>query len=267
MLPERIGAIGGGNMGEAFLRGLIRAGAKPEKLLAADPDPARRSALERDLGVRTTASNADVASASELVLLAVKPDKLESAAQGLPREGGPLYLSVLAGRTLASLRRALGPRVARAMPNTPALIGAGVSALAVPADLSDTDARRAEAVLRAVGEVVRVPETALDAVTGLSGSGPAYVYLFIEALVDAGVREGLPAATARQLAAATAVGAARMVAESSDHPAQLRQRVTSPAGTTAAGLAALEQAGFRAALLAAVRAATARAKELSQDSA
>ena len=267
MLPERIGAIGGGNMGEAFLRGLIRAGAKPEQLIAADPDPARRSALERELGVRTTARNAEVVQASQLVLLAVKPDKLESAAEGLPRDSGPLYLSVLAGRTLASLRRALGPRVARAMPNTPALIGAGVSALALPADLPDADARQAEALLRAVGEVVRVPESALDAVTGLSGSGPAYVYLFIEALIDAGVREGLPAPVARQLAAATAVGAARMVAESTDHPAQLRQRVTSPAGTTAAGLAALEQAGFRAAILTAVHAATARARELARDSA
>jgi pyrroline-5-carboxylate reductase len=265
MLPERIGAIGAGNMGEAFLRGLIRAGAKPDQLLASDPDAARLRTLERELGVRTTASNAEVASASRLVLLAVKPDKLEAVTQGLPREPGPLYLSVLAGRTLASLRRALGPRVARAMPNTPALIGAGVSALAVPADLSDTDARQAEAVLRAVGEVVRVPETALDAVTGLSGSGPAYVYLFIEALIDAGIREGLPAPIARQLAAATAVGAARMVAESTDHPAQLRQRVTSPAGTTAAGLAALEQGNFRATVLAAVRAATARAKELASD--
>jgi len=265
MLPERIGAIGAGNMGEAFLRGLLRAGAKPEKLLASDPEPARRAALERELGVRTTASNADVVAHAQLVLLAVKPDRLEPVAQALPRDASPLFLSVLAGRTLASLRRALGPRVARAMPNTPALIGAGISALSVPADLSDADARQAEAVLRAVGEVVRVPESALDAVTGLSGSGPAYVYLFLEALTEAGVREGLPAAVARQLATATAVGAARMVAETAEHPALLRERVTSPGGTTAAGLAALEQGGLRAALLAAVRAATERARALSAD--
>ena len=264
-LPERVGAIGAGNMGEAFLRGLLRAGLEPERLIASEPDARKREKLEGELGIRTTTRNEEVARNADLVIVAVKPDQLEAATRELPRTGGPLYLSILAGRTLRSLERCLGPRVVRAMPNTPALIGQGVSALAVPAGIADADVHSAEAVLGAVGDVVRVSESALDAVTGLSGSGPAYVYLLIEALADAGVREGLPGATARRLAAATVAGAARMVAESGEHPAILRERVTSPGGTTAAGLAALEQGGMRAALLAAVRAATSRSRELSAD--
>lgn len=156
-------------------------------------------------------------------------------------------------------------RVVRAMPNTPALIGAGISALASDSGAGAEDLERAGVVLGAVGDVVRVPERLLDAVTGLSGSGPAYVYLFIEALCEAGIREGLPASVARDLAVQTVVGAASMVRETGEHPALLRERVTSPGGTTAAGLAALEQGGLRAALLAAVEAATARSRELARD--
>jgi pyrroline-5-carboxylate reductase len=148
------------------------------------------------------------------------------------------------------------------MPNTPALIGAGITAVASDSGAEPADLERACAVLRAIGEVVQVPEAALDAVTGLSGSGPAYVFLFIEALTEAGVREGLSSATARALALETVLGAARLAAESGEHPAVLRERVTSPGGTTIAGLAALEDGGFRAALFAAVRAATQRSREL-----
>jgi pyrroline-5-carboxylate reductase len=148
------------------------------------------------------------------------------------------------------------------MPNTPALIGAGITAIASEG-ASPEDLERAEVVLGAVGDVVRVPEDLLDAVTGLSGSGPAYVYLFIEALCEAGVREGLPEDVAQELAVQTVLGAASMVSETGDDPALLRERVTSPGGTTVAGLAALEQGGLRAALLAAVGAATARSKELA----
>lgn len=259
-----VGTLGAGNMAEAILGGLLRAGSKPAQLMASDPDAARREHVARALGVRTSADNAEVVRQSELVVIAVKPQQLEAALRDLPRDARPLYLSIVAGATLATLRRLLGPdaRIARSMPNTPALISAGISALAPAPGLAADDAARAEAVLAAVGRVVRVPESLLDAVTGLSGSGPAYAYLFIEALADAGVREGLPPAVARELALETVLGAARLARESGEHPALLRERVTSAGGTTIAGIAALEAAGFRSALFAAVRAATARSREL-----
>lgn len=261
--PESVGTIGGGNMAEAILRGLLRAGHDPARLCASDPVPERREHLARELGIRTTDSNPQVASEAEVVVLAVKPQQLEAALGGLPAHG-PLYLSIAAGTPAQKIRGWLGARarVVRAMPNTPALIGAGISAIASDgAEAEDLD--RAEAVLRAVGEVVRVPEALLDAVTGLSGSGPAYVYLFIEALCEAGVRQGLPDDVAHELAVHTVVGAASMVRDTGEPPALLRERVTSPGGTTVAGLAALEQAGLRDALLEAVAAATARSKELA----
>lgn len=266
-LPKTVGTIGAGNMAEAILAGLLRAGLAPEQLIASDPDAARRERVQSRLGVRTTARNADVAEAAELAVLAVKPAHVAAAARDLPRERGPVYVSIVAGTTLARLRALLGPaaRVIRAMPNTPALIGAGITALAEDPESDPHDLDRAAAVLRAVGEVVRVPEPLLDPVTGLSGSGPAYVYLFIEALTEGGIREGLPAAIARQLAVETVAGAARLVREAAEHPAVLRERVTSPGGTTAAGLAALERGGLRAALLEAVRAASARSRELGED--
>jgi pyrroline-5-carboxylate reductase len=252
-------------MAEAILRGLLRSGMTPAQLLASDPDAERCAHLERELGIRIAPTNADVTRGAEVVVLAVKPALVEAATAALPREDGPLYVSIAAGRTTPGLRATLGDaaRVVRAMPNTPALIGAGITAMAEDGGASEADLARAEAVLGAIGSVVRVPESQLDAVTGLSGSGPAYVYLLVEALSDAGVREGLPAAIAQHLAQQTVVGAARLLHETGEPPAVLRKRVTSPRGTTVAGLAALEAGGFRAALLAAVSAATARSRELA----
>jgi pyrroline-5-carboxylate reductase len=263
-LPKRVGTIGAGNMAEAILRGLIRAGMPAGSLVASDPDAARREHLERSLGIRSTDLNAEVVRDADLVVIAVKPAHLDRALADLPRDAAPLFLSIVAGIPLATLRDRLGTgaRVVRSMPNTPALIGAGITALAEDPETTPLDLDRAESVLGAVGRVVRVPERMLDAVTGLSGSGPAYVYLVVEALAEAGVREGIPTAVARELAVETALGAARMVRESGEHPAVLRERVTSPGGTTAAGLAELETHGLRAALLAAVRAATRRSREL-----
>lgn len=263
-LPKTVGTIGAGNMAEAILQGLLGAGLSADQLIASDPDAGQRERLASTLGVRTTDSNAEVAEVAEVAVLAVKPAHLEAACADLPRDGGPLFVSIAAGVRLATLRRLLGngARVIRAMPNTPALIGSGITALAEDPAADPQDLERAEAVLQAVGSVVRVPEPLLDPVTGLSGSGPAYVYLFIEALTEAGVQEGLSAAISRQLAVQTVLGAARMVAESDEHPAVLRERVSSPGGTTIAGLAALEDGGFRAAVLEAIRAATARSREL-----
>ena len=267
-LPASVGTIGGGNMAEALLRGLLRAGMKPTHLCASDPVAARRKLLNDALAVRITEDNLELASSCEVVVLAVKPDVVDAAVRGLPAEDGPLFVSIAAGRSTASLRAVLprGARVLRAMPNTPALVSAGISALADDSGASEEDLERAEGVLGAIGRVLRLPEACMDAVTGLSGSGPAYVYVFIEALSEAGVREGLPVAAARELALETVLGAAQLVKESGEHTAVLRDRVTSPGGTTVAGLAALEQAGFRAALLAAVNAATARSRELAGDS-
>ena len=266
-LPGSVGTIGAGNMAEAILRGLLRAGMAPDTLHAADPDLGRLQRM-RELGVRAVESNLELVRSSELVVLAVKPQQLEAAAAALPRDSGPIYLSIVAGATTAALRRLLGAgaRIVRSMPNTPALIGAGITAVASDSGGEPADLERACAVLRAIGAVVQVPESALDAVTGLSGSGPAYVYAFIEALIEAGVREGLPLATARALALETVHGAARLALESGEDPALLRERVTSPGGTTVAGLAALESGGFRGAILAAVRAAAERSRALGSGS-
>ena len=265
-LPKSVGTVGAGNMAEAILRGLLRAGLSADQLSASDVSAERRRVLREELGIYTTESNAEVAERAEVVVLAVKPQQLEAAAHTLPRDGGPLYLSIVAGATTAGLRRLLGAgaRIVRTMPNTPALVGAGVTAVANDGGADPSDVERACAILRAVGEVVQVPESALDAVTGLSGSGPAYVFLLIEALSEAGVREGLSAETARSLALETVHGAARLARETGEHPALLRERVTSPGGTTSAGLAALEAGGFRATVAAAVRAATQRSKELGK---
>ncbi|MEE8556993.1 MAG: pyrroline-5-carboxylate reductase [Myxococcota bacterium] len=264
-LPTRVATIGAGNMAEAFLSGLARAGLAADHLIAADPDPVRRKHLAETLGIRVTADNTEAVRSADVAVIAVKPTHVEAALTGLPQKDAPLYLSIVAGRTVSWLRGVLGDeaRIVRSMPNTPALIGAGITALAVDGRAATDDLDRAEAVLAAVGRVVRVPESQLDAVTGLSGSGPAYVFLFIESLTDAGVREGLPIEVARALAAETVLGAARLLRESGEDPAVLRKRVTSPAGTTAAGLASLEAAGFRAALLGAVRSATERSRELA----
>jgi len=260
-LPEQIGSIGGGQMAEAILRGLIAAGHPAQGVTVAEPRSERRSYLAAELGVRTCASNAEAAAQVDLALLAVKPAQLEAATAGLSLR--PLYVSILAGRSLADLQRCLGPeaRIVRAMPNTPALIGGAISGIcAAPGRERELDL--AEALLGTVGDVVRLAEPLLDAVTAVSGSGPAYAYLFIEALTEAGVAEGLDAATARRLAAQTLKGSARMVLETGEHPAVLRERVCSPGGTTSAGLRALDSAGFRHALHAAVAAAAARSRAL-----
>ena len=265
-LPKSVAFIGAGNMAEAIARGLLAAGMTAAQLKAADPAPAARERFSQQLGIAATTSNAEAVSGAELVVLAVKPQHLASALSPLGASEENLFVSIVAGATSQRLRAALGPeaRLVRCMPNTPALIGVGISALASDTGASEAELRSAEAVLGAVGRVVRVPESLMDAVTGLSGSGPAYVYLVIEALTEAGVREGLPLDTARQLATQTVLGAAQMVAETGDSPAALRERVASPGGTTIAGLAALEQRGLRAALFEAVRAATARSRELGE---
>ena len=258
----RLLVIGGGRMGEALIGGLVGSGwATAEELAVVEVDPSRRdelSAAHPGLVVGDEAVPADAA------LVAVKPGDVAAAAALAGRAGAGRVLSVAAGVTTAALEAALPPgtAVVRAMPNTPALVGVGASAIAAGTAAGPDDLDWATAVLGAVGQVVRVPEAQLDAVTGLSGSGPAYVFLLAEALIDAGVLNGLPRPASRALAVQTLRGAAALLAETGEEPATLRAQVTSPGGTTAAGLRALEAAGVRAAVLDAVSAAAERSRQL-----
>lgn len=254
--------VGGGRMGEALLGGLLDAGwAAPADLAVVEAVPARRDELvERYPGV--TVTDQPVAAAGAIV--AVKPADVDAACRAL----GPVerVLSIAAGVTLSALESALGSgtAVVRAMPNTPALVGAGAAAIAPGSAAEEDDLVWAESILSAVGAVVRVGEASLDAVTGLSGSGPAYLFLVAEALIDAGVLNGLSRDVSVTLASQTLLGAGRLLAESGQSAETLRANVTSPGGTTAAGLRVLEQRAVRAAVLDAVSAAAERSRELGR---
>lgn len=254
--------VGGGRMGEALLGGLVTAGTSPGDLGVVEPVAVRRAELEaRHPGLTTSAEPLP----GDGAVLAVKPDTVVEAAAAAVAAGTGRLLSIAAGVPIAAIEAVAGTvPVVRAMPNTPALVGAGASALAAGSHAGEDDLRWAEAVLDAVGIAVRVPEHLLDAVTGLSGSGPAYVFLMAEALVEAGVLVGLPRPTAAALTTQTLLGAARLLAEGDEGPEALRAAVTSPGGTTAAGLRALEARGVRSALLEAVAAAAERSAELGR---
>lgn len=256
--------IGGGNMGSALLGGLLDGGTVPPADLAVvEPLLSRREQLaEMFAGVTVTDELPECASA----VLAVKPPDVPAVAARATDAGARRVLSVAAGVTTATIRAATGPDVAvlRTMPNTPALVGQGVSALSGAPGTSDGDLEWAESVLRGVGLVVRVDESQLDAVTGLTGSGPAYVFLVAEALTDAGVLSGLPRPTVEQMVAQLLVGSAALLSERGD-PAGLRAMVTSPGGTTAAGVRVLEDHAVRAAFIDAVQAATERSRELGSE--
>jgi pyrroline-5-carboxylate reductase len=263
---RRIGFLGAGAMGEALAGGLVAAGVPRDRIRLADPDPARRAAVAKALGVATGDDNAALVAASDVVVLAVKPGLVAKVVsqQGVA-SARPLWISIAAGVSLAKLAAALpaGTRLVRAMPNTPALVRAGATAYVANAAATPADRALAQALFECAGYAWEAPdESLLDAVTGLSGSGPAYVFVFLEALADAGVRVGLPRDAAQRLAIQTVLGSAQLARDSGVHPAQLKDRVTSPGGTTIAGLARLEAAGFRAALLDAVEAATQRSREL-----
>ncbi len=262
----RVAFIGGGNLAAALISGLRREGGGAPHVV--EIDEARRAHLEREFGASTAAQPNAALAQAEVVVLAVKPQQLRQACYALrPHLGDSLLLSVAAGIRAADIARWCGSeRVVRAMPNTPALIGAGITGMAALPGVG-ADARcQAERILAAVGTVVWFDdESQLDAVTAVSGSGPAYVFRFIEALQAAGRDLGLSEAQARQLAIATFTGAAQLAAQSDEPPALLRERVTSRGGTTAAALACLEAAGIEATIVAAVRAAAARARELGDE--
>lgn len=269
LADRRFGFIGGGAMAEALAGGLLGSGVSPERIRIADPDPARQKHLHETHGLSAGSDNAEAVAGCDVVVVAVKPNVAGAALSAL-REGGsdvtqPLWISIAAGVSLATLESALGAgaRIVRAMPNTPALVHAGATAIHANAAASAEDRATAHAFFAAVGTCWEAPnEGLLDAVTGLSGSGPAYVFVFLEALGDAGVRMGLPRDAAYDLAFQTVLGAAKLAIESGRHPAALKDQVTSPGGTTIAGLERLEAGGFRAALHDAVEAATRRSREL-----
>jgi pyrroline-5-carboxylate reductase len=256
-------------MGEALIKGLLATGAvEPKALLAADVRPERLAELEGRHRIQTVASNVELVRRSDVVVLAVKPQIMEPALREIAPAVTPakLLISVAAGVPLAALRRGLGKdaRLVRVMPNTPALVLSGATAIAGGDGLQPGDLDVARAIFGAVGTVVTLAESALDAVTGLSGSGPAYVAIVVEALADGGVRMGLDRATALALATQTVLGSARLLAETGLHPGALKDMVSSPGGTTIAGIAALEEGGLRSALIRAVEAATRRSQELGR---
>jgi pyrroline-5-carboxylate reductase len=267
-LVRRWGFIGSGKMATALIKGMLRAGIAPvDAIRASDPLSAARTLLESDTGVTVYDSNLPVAQQSDVVVLAVKPQSMRQVLENLRAvvTAEHLVVSIAAGITIASICQGLRPgvRVIRVMPNTPALIGEGASAYSLGPGVRPEDERVVKSFLDSVGQTVGVAEPLLDAVTGLSGSGPAFVYLMIEALSDGGVRTGLPRDVATLLATQTVLGAARMVRDTGQHPGVLKDQVASPGGTTIAGLHALERAGVRGALIDAVEAATRRSVELA----
>jgi pyrroline-5-carboxylate reductase len=258
--------IGGGVMAEAILsRLLVQQVFAANTVLVSEPRTERRDFLAQKYQVRVTAENQVAISEARVLLLAIKPQILDLVVADITPNPESTVISILAGVTIAKLEQSFPKQpVIRVMPNTPATVGAGMTAIATGTSAKAEHIEQARSIFAAVGEVVEVPESSMDAVTGLSGSGPAFVALAIEALADGGVASGLPRAIALQLATQTVLGTATLVKETGIHPGILKDRVTSPGGTTIAGVAKLESLGFRSALIEAVKTATARSQELGQ---
>jgi pyrroline-5-carboxylate reductase len=266
-LDRRVALIGAGNMTEALVVGLLKAQrARPEDLYATDILPDRRAQIESAYKIRVGADNRDAAAWGQIVILSVEPQILDRVLDEIRPavRAETLVISVAAGYPIARVAGHLKPelRIVRAMPNTPSSVQAGVTAVAYGPGLSDEERQLAKTIFESVGTVVIIEEPLMDAVTGLSGSGPAYVYVMIEALADGGVKMGLSRQVAELLAVQTVLGAARMLLETGEHPGRLKDRVASPGGTTIAGIHQLELGRFRATLMSAVEAATKRSQEL-----
>ncbi|MEM6730819.1 MAG: pyrroline-5-carboxylate reductase [Myxococcota bacterium] len=268
---RRIAFVGAGNMGGALLSGILKADLVPsEQVTASTPEKEQLAALaQKHPGLVTTANNKEAVGSADIVVIAVKPqiiEKVLSEISGVvPRDA--LVLSVAAGVPIDFIHALVHRRVARAMPNTPAVVGMGATAVAFSEECDERDVEAVKAIFEAVGLVTVIDESLIDAVTGLSGSGPAFIFTIIEALADAGVKVGLPRRQAQSLAAQTVAGSARLLLESGEHPGVLKDQVTSPGGTAIAGLHTLEQGGLRTTLINAVQAATERARELGRQQA
>ena len=265
---SEIGFIGAGNMAEAMIRGLLRGGVfAADQVIASGPRGERGRELSEKYGIRSTTSNREAA-AARIVVLSVKPQILGRVLDEVTSALDPdtLVISIAAGVPVAAIqaRLAAGTRVVRAMPNTPALVDAAATAIAGGEHALESDLAEARRIFDAVGITVVVDESQLDAITGLSGSGPAYVFLILEALSDAGVKVGLSRRTAQLLAAQTLLGSAKLLIETNEHPGKLKDMVTSPGGTAITGLHTLESGGLRTTLINAVEAATRRSRELGE---
>src|SRR5437870_8114753 len=269
MLKEKIGVIGAGKIGSAIVRGVIRAGlVAKDQVMASDVSDALRQSIAKDLGIKVTPDNGKICDFANIVILAVKPQIVDSVIKEVAKKLGKakLLVSVAAGVPLSRLEANLaqGARVVRVMPNVPCVVGAGASGYAGGAHATAKDMETVGLVLNSFGIALPVEEKYLDAVTGLSGSGPAYVFLFIESLADGGVQVGLSRDVALKLALQTVYGSAKMALESGKHLAQLKDEVTSPGGTTIAGLYALEKGQLRGTLMDAVLQATRRSQALGR---
>jgi pyrroline-5-carboxylate reductase len=266
---KKLGFLGGGNMAAALVKGLIHAKVYPAEAIVVSDVKAERLALLRDThGVKTTTDNHDLVKNVDVIVLAVKPQVIDKVLDGIGNDvrADQLVVSVAAGVPVSAMeaRMPKGTRLVRAMPNTPATVDAGATAIAPGTHATEADLDVARALFSGVGRVVTLDETLLDAVTGLSGSGPAYVMLMIEALADGGVKVGLHRDTALLLAAQTVYGSAKLLLETGEHPGRLKDMVTSPGGTAIAGLHTLESGGLRRTLIDAVEAATLRAQQLGE---
>jgi len=268
-MDRKLGFIGVGNMGEALVKGLLASGAaRPDQVWVSARRKERIAELVSTYGVHG-GSNSEVARESDVLVLGVKPQILDQVLRGISHDVSQdkLVISVAAGVPIAAIERRLNPpmRIVRAMPNTPATVGAGATAIALGEHATDADLAIARAIFDSVGITVQLEEVQLDAATGLSGSGPAYIFLIIEALSDAGVKVGLSRRAAMQLAAQTVLGSAKLLIESGQHPGMLKDAVTSPGGTAIAGLHTLEAGGLRNVLMNAVEASCRRSRELGED--
>jgi pyrroline-5-carboxylate reductase len=268
-IERTVGFIGAGNMAEAMIKGLLHAGVvAPEQIAASEPRRERVAELKSKYGIHATAHNEDAMRRSEIVVLSVKPQILVPVCDEISPWVKPhgLVISIAAGVPISVIEGHLPARtrLVRAMPNTPALVGAGATALAAGSLATDDDLQTAHRIFDSIGKTVVLDEGQLDAVTGLSGSGPAYVFLIIEALSDAGVKMGLSRYNAQALAAQTVLGSAKLLLETGEHPGRLKDMVTSPGGTAIAGLHTLEAGGLRTTLINAVEAATRRSRELGE---
>ena len=265
----KIGIIGTGRIGEALIRGVIAADlCQGDRIFASDVDEERLDALHSELGINTSTDNTDTVGNAETIILAIKPQIIASVLQSVKPQIGEehLVISVAAGVQVRAIEENLpaGARLIRVMPNIACTVGQAISAISAGTHATESDLETARTIFGSVGRVVSVPESMMDAVTGLSGSGPAFVFQMIEALADGGVHEGLPRDIALELAAQTVLGAAAMVLETGEHPGVLKDMVTSPAGTTIRGIYALETRGLRAGMMNAVIAATRRSRELGE---
>ena len=268
-MAVELGILGAGNMAEAIARGVIRAGLfRPEQIFAADLSPERRQVFTKQLGIETTEDNRQVARQCRVLLLSVKPQQMRDVLAGIAVVSSPdtLLVSIAAGISSHFIETQLGGgkswRVIRSMPNTPMLVGEGMVAVARGRHATDADARQARQLFEAAADVIELSEDKLDAVTALSGSGPAYVFYLVEQMIRAGIELGLGPEASRKLAIKTCVGAARMLASSTDAPAELRRKVTSPGGTTQAAISHFEQNHVGARIVEAIQAAARRSREL-----